>query len=130
MEARMNKAAVRRMIRRITEQPKTFDQAAFYVEPSACGTVACIAGDAVICSVRDEAKGIKLAEQLLDEGGLIERADRVLGLPSVHEVYRATASGWPKPYSDQYPVANSKSERAKVAAAYLSEAVKRGTMIW
>lgn len=127
----MNKTVVRRMIKRIESIPESYDQAAWFIENSSkapCGTVACLAGEAVICSAKTVEAGIKLAFEEFDK--IIERADEILGLPEEHSVFSANGGGWPEPYRSKYSQAQSNKARSQVAVLYLKEALKRGTMIW
>ncbi len=130
--ATMNTAVVRRMIKRLRAVPESYDQSAFVVEESdeaPCGTVACLAGEAVICSETTITKGIKLA--FSGDIDLLERAEEVLGLTGLnHGVFSFNAAGWPKPFNDQFAATDSREAKARVAIAYLTEALKRGTMIW
>jgi len=130
--ATMNKTVVRRMIRRLQAVPESYKQSAMFVEEddgSPCGTVACLAGEAVICSAKTVEAGIKLA--FSGEIDLVEEAEAILGLTDTeHSVFAVDASGWPKPYSDDLQRADSREAEARVAVAYLKEALKRGTMVW
>lgn len=132
MDSKMNKEVVRKMIKRIESVPEHYDQAAFFVESNdiaPCGTVACLAGEAVICSAPTVEAGIKLAFQKYDD--IPALAANLLGLPNVHAIFSADGSGWPEPYARQFAEAEESPEaQAKVAVAYLKEALKRGTMIW
>jgi hypothetical protein len=128
----MNKKVVRRMIKRLETVPESYHQGAMFVEEddhAPCGTVACLAGEAVICSAKTVEAGIKLA--LSGEIDLVEEAEALLGLTDIeHCVFAVDGSGWPIPFRYEFTEANSREEEARVAVAYLKEALKRGTMIW
>jgi UDP-3-O-acyl-N-acetylglucosamine deacetylase len=128
----MDKKVVRRMIKRLTAVPESYEQGAMFVEEddrAPCGTVACLAGEAVICSAKTVEAGIKLA--FSGEIDLVEHAEAVLGLTGIdHCVFSVDASGWPIPFRYDFTEANSREEEARVAVAYLKEALKRGTMVW
>lgn len=127
----MDKKIVRKMIKRIESVPESYDQSVFYIEESnrsPCGTVACLAGEAVICSAKTVEAGIKLAFE--DLGRLLDRADKVLGLPPDHSVFAANGRGWPEPHRSNFAKATTGKARSQVAVAYLKEALKRGTMVW
>lgn len=127
----MDKKIVRKMIKRIESVPESYDQSVFYIEESnrsPCGTVACLAGEAVICSAKTVEAGIKLAFE--DLGALLDRADKVLGLPPNHAVFAANGGGWPEPHRSNFTKAAPGKARARVVVAYLKEALKRGTMVW
>jgi hypothetical protein len=135
---KMNKAVVRRMIDRLERVPDSYDQSAFYIEGSnrtPCGTIACLAGEAVICSVPDEKKGLKLALKAMEGDGLSvsTQASRLLGIRENRDesnVFGYDASGWPAPFNTQYQKARTRKARAQVAVAYLKEALQRGAMLW
>lgn len=129
----MNKTVVRKMIKRIKAVPASYDQAAFYVEPSdgaPCGTIACLAGEAIICSAVTVEKGIKKAMRLFDKGGITDVADKLLGLPVGHGIFGMSGCDWPKPYNKQMAAAKTARRRSEVAVAYLTEALERGEMVW
>jgi hypothetical protein len=132
MTTTMNKKVVRRMIKRLQTVPESYRQGAMFVEEddhAPCGTVACLAGEAVICSAKTVEAGIKLA--FSGEIDLVEEAEAILGLTDVdHCVFAIDASGWPKPYRDDFQKAGSREAEARVAVAYLQEGLKRGTLIW
>lgn len=127
----MDKKVVRRMIMRIESTPESYDQKAWFVRrdyKAPCGTVACLAGKAVICSAKTVEAGIELAFEKYED--IPEIARRLLGLPEYHCVFVADGSGWPAPYSSDFKTAYSPKAKAQVVVAYLKEALKRGTMIW
>lgn len=127
----MNKSVVRKMIKRIGSTPESYHQEAWFIETdrrTPCGTVACLAGEAVICSARTIEDGIKLA--FLEHDKIPDLAEKILGLPYGHAVFAADANGWPEPYDSDFAKAKSRKDQAAVAVAYLKEALKRGTMIW
>jgi hypothetical protein len=127
----MNKAVVRKMIKRLESVPEHYDQEAYYVErndKAPCGTVACLAGEAVICSAKTVKAGIELAFAEYDH--ISERAEEILGLPRLqHAVFASDGGGWPEPYRTQF-AQSQKADQSKIVAAYLKEALKRNTMIW
>lgn len=129
----MNKTVVRRMIKRLESVPESYNQRAYFVEPSReapCGAVACLAGEAVICSERTVRQGVRLALRMSNKE-MINRAQEVLGLSGNHGVFDIAGHGWPEPFRSQ--IKNPKQSdggQAPVAVAYLKEALKRGTMIW
>ena len=132
---KMNKAAVKRMIARIERVPEAYDQSAWYVETdrsTPCGTVACLAGEAVICATPNEPAGIRRAIRLLRDGGIVDAANKVLGLSGRESpnVYTSNAGSWPMPHGKWYAKAKTHKARARVAVAYLREALERGTMLW
>lgn len=129
----INRRVIERMIERIKTLPESYDQGAFYVERSdkaPCGTVACLAGEAVICSAATYDLGLKKLLKLRTLGGISLSAATILRLPYNHELFVSDASGWPAPFNKQFAKARTRKTQAKVAVAYLRECLKRGTMIW
>lgn len=128
----MNKTVVRKMIKRLESVPESYDQKAWYVrkdDSAPCGTVACLAGEAVICSAKTVKEGINLAFSNYDE--IPALAEKLLGLSdNRHQVFVCDGNGWPEPYRTQFQQSSEKEQKAQVAAGYLKEALKRGTMVW
>lgn len=127
----MDKKVVRRMIKRLDTVPESYEQSAWFIEEdegSPCGTVACLAGEAVICSANTVKQGIKLALENFDM--IVPLAEKVLGLHGNHGLFDCAGSGWPRRYRKALQDANSRKEKANVAAAYLRESLERGTLIW
>lgn len=128
----MNKTVVRKMIKRLGSVPESYDQRVWYIrkdDSTPCGTVACLAGEAVICSAKTVKEGIKLAFD--NYGEIPELAGQLLGLSgSRHQVFVSDGSGWPEPYRTQFSQSSETGPRAQVAVSYLKEALKRGTMVW
>ena len=119
MVTAMNKTVVRKMIKRLESVPESYQQSALFVEENdgtPCGTVACLGGEAVICSAKTIKAGIKLA---LDSGtDVVILAEEVLGLTSVtHSVFSMDASGWPVPYYDNFRKAGSRKAETQVGSS-------------
>lgn len=130
----MNKEVVRRMIKRIESVPEGYDQGVLYIRSSdkaPCGTVACLAGEAVICSRPRLSDGLAYALKLNKTPAAVPRkAEKLLGLAPEHNVFKVNAQGWPSPFREEFQQSISQKERAQIAAAYLREALRRGAMVW
>lgn len=128
----MNKTLVRKMIKRIKSVPESYNQHTWFIAhggSAPCGTVACLAGEAIICNAKTVKEGIRIAFENYDD--IPNRAERLLGLPpNEHSVFAMDGSGWPKPHSMNFKEAATPKDRASVAVEYLTEALKRGEMLW
>lgn len=121
----LNKAADR-----IESIPESYSQTTFK-ERSAdapCGTVACLAGEIIICSERSTAKGLKtLHSTPLRDVWL--KAARLAGLTDDEaDVLFNTSYGWtwPTKFSERFDHAKTKKQEAKVAASLLRYLAKGG----
>lgn len=132
-EEMINRRVVKRMVERIETLPESYDQGAFYAErseKSPCRTVACLAGEAIICNAATYDAGLKQLHKLVVYGGVSFTATTILKLPWNHGVFGQDASCWSAPFNEQFAKARTKKAQAKVAVAYLRECLERGTMIW
>jgi hypothetical protein len=122
-ERKINKPLIRRMIKRIEAKPKGYDQGAFYAEASKaapCGTVACLAGEAAICSKRTEVAGLKFALRLDYNPHLLIGCCKSLNC----HIFDWNASGWPAPHNTEYANAKTYKARARAAANFLRAILK------
>lgn len=135
----LNKALLRKVARHILEEPRRYDQTTFVrdvpTDRSPCGTQACIAGWA-----DHLANGRKLTEGM-SQNAIRRRAKKALGLTE-GEATRLFAAfpddyigenengdpiyEWATPYAEQYRDADTKEERAEVAARYLRRIARTG----
>lgn len=134
---------------RIATIPESYDQEQWYdTSPrSPCGTVACLAGEAIICAAKSVPQGIAELKRLYARDPLYavpERAARLLGLSGdwsawIDEedwkqaaettMFDADAETWPEPYRDEFQRAPSAIERASVAVAYLDRIIETGKVL-
>jgi len=113
---KLNKPLIRKMIKRIETKPLSYDQGAMYAEESdsaPCGTVACLAGEAAICSKRTEAEGIKFAL------GRHYDPFELMGIDSRYAIFNVQGSRWPEPFRTQYRKATTRRKQAAVAVDLL-----------
>jgi hypothetical protein len=132
-ERKLNKPLIERIIKRLEDYPESYDQEDFgrkwrtdfdkmyHNRPKPpCGTVCCLAGEAIICaSVNPKAGAIRLMK-LINGTNISEpelSAARALGIAE-HQaglLFEGGAVGWPKKYRKQYN--NAKSFRGQARAA-------------
>lgn len=123
----LNRPLIEKMIVRIEAKPRGYDQNAFYAVPdnkAPCGTVACLAGEAAICSKDDEIEGQRFAvEGEYDPHELIGCCSYG---QSRHDcsLFVVRGYGWPEPFRSAYPEARTVEARAKVAADLLREVLR------
>lgn len=127
----MNHKLIKKIIKRIEGFPESYDQRAWFISEdneTPCGTVACLAGETVICSAPTVKQGIKLAFGNYD--AIPAMAERLLGLPDTHSLFAMDGSGFPAPYAKRFGRAQTRKGRARIVVAYLREALKRDAMVW
>lgn len=127
VEMKLNKRLIRRMIKRFEATPESYDQGTFGQSgvrdnrpPPVCGTTACLAGQAIICSEHKTRDGIKKLFKLLDSGAraATTEAARVMGITEAAEealFYTGLALTWPEPYSTQWLKAKTYKGQASAA---------------
>lgn len=136
---KLNVKLLRRIKRHILEEPKRFvmrlqfrrsfpgnvifgDDYKNHVVPE-CGTVACIAGWALLLDKRRIAEGDPWHN-------ISQKASRVLGLrewvgdPWKHPLFQV--EGWPKVFAGRFRKAGLLRTRAKIAAARIDHLIKTG----
>lgn len=136
---KLNKPLIRKMIKRIETMPETYCQgdwmrrvtkhnAPHYKRPvPRCGTVACLAGEAVICSQPSVSKGLAALERsLTGEGKIVsELAAELMGIEGSHYyIFSATGRCWPQPYASRFMKAKSYKQEARVAVSLLKAILK------
>lgn len=121
----LNVELLQRIKAHILEEPKRYFQQIYgsRVAPEnggpACGTVACLAGWAVILSGEElfqDYDGVSLVR-----GDVERRAYQLTGIPENGAVGSpfATAAFWPAPFARQWYTAPSTEAKARVAADYI-----------
>lgn len=118
--SKLNRKLIEKMIKRIESKPRGFDQDVLYAEAderAPCGTVACLAGEAYICSATKPEEVLRL----IRNGGSILGFDphAAMGINPKYGVFHIQGQGWPEPYRSQYPQAKTYKARAAVAANFL-----------
>lgn len=120
-KSKLNKPLIRKMIKRLTEIPESFDQNAAWAardKRSPCGTVACLAGEAIICSASTVKEGIRLA--MSDN---YPDPTKLMGLPEDHGLFACAAMDWPEPFQTQYHNADGDQKKEARAAIDLLKAI-------
>lgn len=116
-----NKELLLKAAQRIEEFPESYSQAVFagHSKVAPCGTVACLAGEIVICSEPTTVAGIKLLWELDGRDEVGSYAQEVAGLTDEEEYALFYESQyWPEPFGEQFINASSK-ERPSIAARLL-----------
>lgn len=121
-EMKLNRELIEKVIERLETVPESFDQNAAYVRAdkrAPCGTVACLAGEVIICSAPTIKEGIKLARMAdVDPSAL-------MGLEDDYGLFAFNAVGWPEKYRDQYTAAKGDQKKEARAAINLLRAILR-----
>lgn len=129
-EHKLNIELFKKVRERIANVPDSYRQSV-WVESSSrspCGTVACLAGETVICAAPSVEQGIAELRALAENDEVAQRAGELLGLG--REYYYSTsdtifdedANGWPQSYRDMFRDGN----RVKAAIAFLDHVIKTG----
>jgi hypothetical protein len=119
-----NKRLLLKTAKRIERFPESYDQATWAGKSNTapCGTVACLAGEIVICSERTVKKGIAKLFDLDVKGspGVSGYAEAVAGIAEWESQYLFfDVDSWPKPFGANYLRAKTRRGRARAAAALL-----------
>lgn len=135
---------------RIAEIPESYNQNKWCADFSKapCGTTACLAGEAIICSAPTVAEGVaelkRLDADLDDNNAVARRAAEMLGLEgSVDEwidqrerkvgnetlIFDGNAEGWPEEFRERFTSADDGKERAAAAVGYLDKIIATGSVL-
>lgn len=147
-ESRLNIELFKKIRQRIAEIPESYDQD-YWVEDSAespCGTVACLAGHAIICDAPTIERGISDLHRLKQRDPLKavpRRAAKLLGLTGSWTKYVDTSSesaggetiifdsdaaGWPEPFQSDFQMAGGRG-KSQVAVRYLDHIISTGKVL-
>jgi hypothetical protein len=113
-----NRRLLLKTAKRIEEVPESYNQCEWVAESSSspCGTVACLAGEIVICSERTVKKGI---EKLYNTFSVAGKAREAAGLGyGESERLFYSPKDWPNGIGKNFR-RKSKTEKAKAAATLL-----------
>lgn len=129
---------------RIATIPESYDQSTWFADTrrSPCGTVACLAGETIICDAPTVDEGISRLRRMYerDDVGfdIPNLAARLLGLNGLYSeshvdneavIFVGGAECWPEPYRAQFTNAQSKRAEAAVAVAYLDHIIETGKVL-
>lgn len=140
----INKKLLRKVIERIETTPESYAQdqwecsAITYNEIAnevfqrlprpapECGTVACLAGEIIICSEPTIQQGIQKLREM--DGGYREAAGALIGIDprDTWGVFSASAIGWPSQFRDEFDRAMTYRDQARAAVNYLKHILKTG----
>lgn len=139
MKTKLNIELFKKVRARIAEIPESYNQSTWVRNSSQapCGTVACLAGEAIICNAPTVEEGVAELRRLDErEGSVAETAAELLGLPGGRDYFTANddtifdegADGWPEPYYTQLHEADTPKERAEAAVAFLDHVIATGRL--
>lgn len=143
MKTQLNIELFKKMRDRIATIPESFNQDVWCAPSgkSPCGTVACLAGEAIICAAPTVEEGIRHLQRITtndyDDGyGVPVVASRLLGLKGNYRfwgeeeetvIFKGGAHGWPTRYRNQFLDANDDPKKqADAAVAFLDHVIKTG----
>jgi len=119
---------------RIAAVPESYNQGYWKQKSSVapCGTQACLAGEALICSERSAKQGLALLWRTR-RNTIAGRASALLGLDrntSEDQIFTSWIDGeWPEPFATQFAEAEPGMEEAKVAVRYLTHVIRTGQVV-
>ena len=135
-ESRLNIELFKKIRDRIAEIPESYDQSLWARRDSKapCGTTACLAGEAIICSRPTAQEGVALLWRTLNElrtpsPDVLARDLLRLTPNEASAMFTASACAWPAPFSVQFDRARSRKGRAKAAIAYLDHIIETGKVL-
>jgi hypothetical protein len=144
---RLNIELFKKIRDRIAEIPEAYDQSVYCRrdDRAPCGTAACLAGEAIICSAPTVGEGVEHLRHYDRRDLIPETAAILLGLPRpmwgygqpprYNETARLFACHadnvvfWPEPFASQFQAALNATERAAVAVAYLDHIIETGKVL-
>lgn len=133
---KLNIKLLKKMRKRIAEKPYSYYQDYWAVkdDKAPCGTKACLAGEAIICSERSVKKGLEklwasLSPSRSERPSVL--AQELLGLSGIEAdtMFMVGGAAWPEPFRSRFERASGPIARAKVAVAYLDHIIKTGEVI-
>lgn len=133
---KLNIELFKKVRERIATTPESYDQLLWAKRSTKapCGTTACLAGEAIICSMPTVEAGVKLLWDTLSHPSTPApdlMAKELLGLNDreAAAVFTASACGWPAPFSVQYDKARGNAGKARAAVAYLDHIIETGKVL-
>lgn len=143
----MNIELFKKIRERIATIPQSYDQRTYYTPTTVapCGTVCCLAGEAVICAaptVEDGVNNLRSLSRGIATGTVATAAARLLGLISEDQNYfglsdthparrlfsESPHQAWPEPFRSQWLNADDEQE-AQIAVAYLDHIISTGKVL-
>lgn len=135
---RLNIELLKKVQRRIKTIPESYDQN-YWVGGSnraPCGTVACLAGETIICAAPSIEEGIRKLRRMDNKGiDIPNTAAKLLGLNGNYwysnlenetKIFLGNGSGFPEPYCTEFKRARRKVDKAAVVVRYLNQIIKTG----
>lgn len=140
--SKLNIALLKKVRNRIKRIPESYNQEKWYGRSiaSPCGTVACLAGETIICAAPTVVQGINDLRELANSNhdDVPVQAAKLLGLrgnyfSGVNEgqtkIFRGGGYGFPEPYRTQYQKARTRKDKAAVTVAYLDHVIATGKIL-
>lgn len=140
-KSRLNIELFKKVRDRIKTIPESYDQRYWLgtSKRAPCGTVACLAGETIICSAPSVEDGIRKLRRMDDRGiDIPSEAARLLGLKGDYwsldmdqetAIFLGRGQGFPEPYRADYRRARSRTAKAKVVVAFLNHVIKTGKVL-
>lgn len=88
----------------------------------ACGSVACLMGQAIISNAKTRSEGITEMNRVLRSGNIAKTAIKLTGLKE--SLFGVTSSGWPEPYKSEWSKAETYIDQTNAAVGMLRAIVK------
>lgn len=120
---------------RIALIPESYDQSTYYGKSSRspCGTVACLAGEAVICAAPSVRDGVNELFHAFNRSRHrpSEMAEKLLGLDSrfldadESDIFDATADCWPRRFNNMF----EDGKEAQAAVGFLTHIIRTGKVL-
>lgn len=131
--SRLNIRLLKKVRDRIKNIPQSYYQGTWCSAnaDAPCGTVACIAGETIICSEPTVAKGIAELKYLDNKDEVPEKAMELLGLNWSERLvlFNGEAEGWPSRFKKKFQSAKTRRGEAGAAVAYLDHIIKTGKVV-
>lgn len=139
-ESRLNIELFKKIRERIATLPQSYDQSELCAvsDTAPCGTVCCIAGEAIICNAPTVEQGVAELRRLYKGGAgyrVPRKAIKLLGIgdgaidQKWHPMFDGGGLGWPERFCEMFGRAMDRYEKAKVAVAYLDHIIETGKVL-
>ena len=130
----MNITLLKKIRTAILAKPKRFDMG-WWIETNMgyapCGTVACLAGFAVLLNETKGSTGPKAwraaaDRRAPDQDSIANEAQKILDLNASQRTALFAVGGWPLTFQEAYREAQTEAQQAKAAAARITHLIKTG----
>lgn len=140
-ESRLNIELFKKVRERIATVPESYNQNQWVKQSrrSPCGTVACLAGETIICAAPTIQDGIKELNNLIEHNDfeVPTRAAKLLGLRGNFwnldgeetDIFLARGEGFPEPFRTKFRRAQRLNDKAAVVVSYLDHIITTGKVL-